>query len=281
MKTISKILFTIFIACTAISNAQNNPIEVTVTGDGAPIILLSGFATNGNEVWQTTVDELSKTHKCHVINYAGFAGMKPIEFPWLPKVLTNIEDYIKEKQLKKPVIIGHSLGGTLGIKLASNPDLNISRLLIVDALPATGALLFPDFKPETLQYESPYNQQMLGMDEAAFAQMAMGMAAGMTSNTIGQEQIIKWMKTTDRKTFVYAYTDYLKFDMREGLKQINIPVTILGAGKPYGEEMAKANYTKQYQNLSDYNLVMNADSAHFIMMDQPKWFMEQLNLFLK
>ena len=141
--------------------------------------------------------------------------------------------------------------------------------------------MMPDFNPEKLHYDSPYNEQMLSMDERAFTQMASGMAAGMTSNKLGQEEIIKWINTTDRKTFVYGYTDYLKFDVREDLKSVKMPVTILAAGKPYGEEMVRANLKNQYQNLADYHLFLNADSAHFIMMDQPEWFMEQLKTALK
>ena len=45
--------------------------------------------------------------------------------------------------------------------------------------------------------------------------------------------------------------------------------------------MAKINFAKQYENLADYQLIMIADSAHFIMMDQPEWFMNQVNEFIK
>ncbi len=279
MKSITKVLFAALLTTSVISNAQQ-AITVTVSGAGDPIILLAGFATDGDEVWQLTVDQLSKNHKCHVLNYAGFAGMEPIEFPWIPKVINGIEKYIEENQIQNPIIIGHSLGGTLGIKLAANPKLQVKKLIIVDALPAKGALMMPDFNPENFQYDSPYNQQMLEMDEAAFIQMATGMAAGMTSSKDGQDRIVNWMKTTDRKTYVYGYTDYLKFDVREDLKQIKIPVKILGAGKPYGESTARENYKTQYKNLKNYELLIHKESAHFIMMDQPGWFIKEVSNFL-
>ncbi|PRP67709.1 alpha/beta fold hydrolase [Nonlabens agnitus] len=280
MKTTSLFCYCIFLLC-LYSNAQNDPIRVTVSGSGDPILLLSGFATNGDEAWQSTTELLTKDYECHIVNYAGFAGMEPVAFPWLPKVITAIEEYIKNRNLKKPIVIGHSLGGTIGIHLAANKELDISKLIIVDALPATGAMMMPDFKPERFQYESPYNDQMLAMNENEFTQMSLGMAAGMTSNVNGQKQIANWMQATDRKTYVYGYTDYLKFDVREDLRNISIPVTILGAGKPYGVETARANYTNQYQNLQQYDLKMNEDSAHFIMMDQPEWFLEQIQIALK
>ncbi len=277
MKSLSILLITLLLV--TFGNAQS-PVKVSVTGSGEPIIFLGGFATNGDAVWQETVGQLSKTHECQVVNYAGFAGNKPIGFPWLPQIIGALESYIVENQLENLILIGHSLGGTLGIKLAANPTLHVSKLLIVDALPATGALITPNFDPENLHYDSPYNNQVLDMNDDSFDQMATNMAAGMTSSDAGKNLLIDWIKATDRKTYVYAYTDYLKFDVRKDLKDINIPMTILGAGKPYGEEMARANFKKQYENLVDYQLFINPDSAHFIMMDQPIWFLEHINMFI-
>lgn len=281
MKTLSKVLASFILCCSSISIAQVSAIDVTVTGTGEPIVLLSGFATKGDEVWTPVVEQLSSTYQCHVINYAGFAGNDPIEFPWLPQVIASIEDYISTENFEKPILIGHSLGGTIGVHLTANKELDISKLIIVDALPATGALMMPNFEPENFQYDSPYNNQLLQMNESAFHQMATGMAAGMATSANDQQQIVEWMIHTDRKTYVYGYTDYLKFDAREDLKNIDVPVTILGAGKPYGAEIAKATYNKQYENLVNYELFINADSAHFIMMDQPLWFLNQLTTALK
>ncbi len=84
----------------------------------------------------------------------------------------------------------------------------------------------------------------------------------------------------DRKTYVYGYTDYLKLDARPLLKNISIPVTIIGAGKLYGKEMALKTYKEQYANLTGYTLRINPDAKHFIMMDAPLWLEEQLNRIL-
>ena len=88
------------------------------------------------------------------------------------------------------------------------------------------------------------------------------------------------MNEADRKTNVYGYKDYLKLDMREDLKKISIPVTILAADQPYGKAGATKTYKDQYANLSDYNLIVAENAAHFIMLDQPEWFMEQIQSIL-
>ena len=118
------------------------------------------------------------------------------------------------------------------------------------------------------------------MNAEQFEQMATMMAKGMSLNEQAQQQIKSWIIQADRETYVYGYTDYLKMDLREDLKNINIPVTILAADKPYGKEAALNTYKQQYANLTDYELIMAENSGHFIMFDQPDWFLEQVQKIL-
>lgn len=265
---------TIIFLLTSILSAQNKAFEVRVVGKGEPLLFFPGF-TCTDKVWEEQVAELSKDYECHLFTFAGFGDVAPIEFPWYPKIEEELLNYIEENSLEKATVIGHSLGGTLALSLASKQPI-FDKLVIVDALTATGALMFPNYNPDDMVYDSPYNNQLLKMDEKDFSKMATGMAAGMTTNKEKQGQIIEWMEKADRKTYVYGYTDYLKVDLREEVAQIKIPVIILAATQPYGEQMAKQTYQEQYKNLSNYDLKFAEGSAHFIMYDQPEWFLNQL-----
>jgi hypothetical protein len=57
------------------------------------------------------------------------------------------------------------------------------------------------------------------------------------------------MQHADRGTYVYGYTDLLKLDLRDSIKNIKVPVTILAATEPYGEATVKQTYLDQYKNL--------------------------------
>lgn len=258
---------------------KNPPIHVKVVGQGKPVMLIPGFTVPG-ESWDATVDTLGKNYECHIVTLAGFGGKEPIDFPWLPKVNKALEDYIEEKQLKGLTVIGHSLGGTIATWLASRENNTISKLILVDALPAAGALMIPDFDPENLVYDSPFNDRQLSMSEAEFEQMAAGMAQGMSLKQDAQGRIKEWILMADRKTYVYGYTDYLKLDVREALKQISIPVLILAADQPFGKEGVAQTYKSQYVHLRDYDLVIADNAAHFVMFDQPEWFLQQILRFL-
>lgn len=273
------LLITIFISSLGQAQEVNPSISVRVIGRGSPVLLIPGFTVPG-ESWDTTVRQLEKNHECHVVTLAGFGGMEPIEFPWLPKINEALEDYIYSNQLANVTVIGHSLGGTIATWLASRDNNLIAKIIVVDALPATGALMFPNFNPDSIAYQSPYNDRLLAMSEVDFANMAAGMSQGMSLNSETREKIKNWTIQADRKTYVYGYTDYLKLDVRENLKNITIPVIVIAADMPYGKEVVGQTYRGQYANLIDYELIIVENSAHFVMFDQQEWFIDQIQKIL-
>lgn len=281
MKTHITILFFLLFTYHSILHAQQkvNPIHVEVIGEGNPILFLPGFTVPG-EIYQPMVQQLEENYECHIISLAGFGGYEPIEFPWLDKVNDAIYNYIKLQELENAIVIGHSLGGTIATWLASKDGIELSQIILIDALPAAGALMIPNFNPEYLAYDSPFNNQILEMSDSDFEQMASNMSKGMSLNPKAQNQIKDWIIQCDRKTYVYGYTDYLKMDLREDLKKITVPVTIFAATEPYGKETITKNYKNQYDNLKDYNLIIAEQSAHFIMLDKPEWFINKIREIL-
>ena len=278
MKNIFLVLAILFSLSTQ-AQETNQSIHVKIIGKGKTVLLIPGVTVPG-ESWDTVVNQLKDNYECHVVTLAGFAGKKAIDFPWLSQVNDALEEYIKQNKLTNLTVIGHSLGGTIAVWLASRENNEISKIVLVDALPAAGAIMFPNFNPEDLAYDSPFNNQQLSMSESEFEQMAQSMAQGMSLNPETQKRIKDWIISADRKTYVYGYTDYLKLDLREDLKNISIPTTIIAADKPFGKEMVTQTYKSQYANLEKYNLIIADNSAHFVMFDKPEWFMEQIQNIL-
>ena len=108
--------------------------KVEVQGKGNPVIMIPGLMSD-SRVWQQTAAKLSKTHQLHLISIAGFAGQPAIEGALLPVVKMELLDYIKNRQLQRPAIIGHSLGAFLAYDLASSAPDKIGKIIAVDGLP--------------------------------------------------------------------------------------------------------------------------------------------------
>lgn len=275
----ASLLISILLFLFVLQSSGQNSFQVEISGEGPPILLLPGFACT-HKVFDGLKIKLSESYELHAFTFAGFGEVSPINFPWLPQIKIDLEKYIKEKSLKDPIIIGHSMGGTLGLWLASESS-EYSKLIIIDALPAMGALMIPNYDSNSIVYDNPQNETILAMDEEAFQNMAQQSATFMTGNIEKQKIIAEWMIQSDRETYVYGYTDLLKLDLRESLSEIKTPVYILAATAPYGKEAAEVNYMKQYEKLQNYTLTFAEGSGHFIMYDQPQWLLDQILITLQ
>lgn len=256
-----------------IAQAQD-PFKVVVKGKGEPVLLFPGLGCTG-EVWNETVALLSQQHECHIFTFAGFGGVAPIATPWLSTIKEGIVKYVKEKKLNKPTLLGHSLGGTLSLWLAATEKETFKKAIIVDALPAIAPLIMTDYKGEIIPYDNPQSKAMLQMDSTAFANMSGQTIQYMCLNKEKQSTLLNWMKRADRKTYVYSYIDLLNLDLRKDIATIQIPVIVLAATYPDLATVQKT-YQAQFENLPSAQIYYADHSAHFIMYDQPTWFINKI-----
>jgi pimeloyl-ACP methyl ester carboxylesterase len=261
-----------------IKSKPSEPIIIETIGQGKPILFLPGFTTPGS-IWKETVENLTLERKSYLVSYAGFNGNEPIEMPWYSSIKNSIIEYIKLNNLSDIIIIGHSMGGNLAVDIASELPDNVSKIIIVEALPCMREVMMPNVPAESLYYDSPYNEQMLSMDDQQFKNMAAMMASNMTFNKNKDDVLTNWILAADRKTWVYGFTDLLKLDLRNVLNKVKCETLILGASFP-DVKIAKANYESQYSNLSNKTILMASNSKHFLMFDQPEWFYKTVNDFL-
>lgn len=258
---------------------QKNSFQVTVTSEGPAIFYFPGFSIGGS-IFQETIDQLEIKGQNHIFTFAGFDGVNPIEMPWYSTIKEDLKTYIQEQELAEITIIGHSMGGNLALDLAMELPDQVSKLVIIDALPCMREVMMPGVPADALQYDSPYNRQVLNMDAAGFQGYANTMASNMTKDSLGGTKILDWILKADRKTYVYGYTDLLKLDARPGLSKIKAKSLILVAPEPFGEEMVLKNIHSQYQNLSTKSIRVAPKSRHFIMYDNLPWMVNEINLHL-
>ena len=259
--------------------SQAPSFSVAKSGKGKPVLFFPGFTTPGS-VWAETVKNLKVKSENHLFTYAGFSGLAAIDTPWYNTIKEDLIHYIQNEKLSNITLIGHSMGGMIAIDLAAALPDKIDKLVLVDALPSMRDLMLPGVTADKIQYNTPYNNQVLQMKDTAFRQMARMMAEGMTNNKSKTDTLMQWILVADRKTYVYGYTDLLKLDLREDLSKIRAKSLILGATFPT-KDIAKATFEKQYANLKGATIEMAPESRHFIMYDQPEWFYKQVNAFLE
>lgn len=275
------ILCSILLITNTIVFGQKNldyPFKVEKIGVGnQSIIFIPGFASSG-DVWDETVKIYKENHTCYILTMAGFAGVEPSENPTFDNWKSRIVDFIKEENIEKPIIIGHSMGGGLAMAIAADYPKLIKKIVIVDALPCLAALSNPNFEQrENVDCSTSINQ-INAMSDEQFYQMQKNTISQLTTNQEMTETIVDWSVNSDRKTFAKMYCDFLNTDLREKIKTIQCPSLVLL--ESYFKNFKPA-IEEQYKNLKTSNLEYANKGLHFIMYDDKEWYFDQLSNFIK
>lgn len=257
--------------------------DVTVKGQGKPVLLLPGMSSSAS-VWDATISALKDEYELHVFNLAGFAAVpaapaEKVGQSFLTFQKESLKQYIQQHNLTDVVVVGHSLGGFLSLWLATEQTENIRGVINVDGLPALGALFASASANDNGNSEPEAQSAPRKFDP-------MMMAKGMANNTSWHQRIVDDMKSSDPMTSGRAMGELVRMDIRPQLKHINVPTLTIGApaqGMPYSSyEQSQKNYENQFSNLpkSMNNFAFAKTSKHFIMADEPEWMNQQIKLFL-
>ena len=254
-------------------------ISVEVVGAGPDVVLIPGLASS-REVWRHTAARLRGRYRLHLVQVAGFAGAPPganATGPVYAPTVAAINSYIAQAGLKKPLIVGHSLGGLMALQLAADHPEHVGRAMIVDTLAfytelfagpqatATGAKPFAD----------QMGAQLLAANDADFAGGAARTAGAMVSAPVDQARVAHWSATSTRGTMVTAMKEDMTTDLRARMGAITVPVTVI-----YEAPLAPL-ITADYAPVPHKTLIAAKPGAkHFLMYDDPVGFDAALDAFL-
>ena len=140
------IMFLLTGSCLFAQTSAAKPFSVKVTGKGAPKLFIPGL-TWSVAVWDSTIAKYSKNYQCHVITLAGYAGQPPIENPpYLDTYKGATIQYIKDKKLDHVILVAHSIGGFLALRIAIEMQQHLEKVIIVDALSFFAGMTNPNAK---------------------------------------------------------------------------------------------------------------------------------------
>jgi pimeloyl-ACP methyl ester carboxylesterase len=123
-------------------------------------------------------------------------------------------------------------------------------------------------------------------------QMRAGLVSGtsppqvpphMSNTDAGKAKILEWLKASDVKTVGEALVEDATTDVRGDLPSLTkVPVTVLyAAANAQFKPMADGLYREAYKSLPGVKLVPVEGSEHFIMLDQPERFVQEVEAFLR
>ena len=125
---------------------NNQQIYYQSTGKGPDLIMLHGWKQDLSTFWPV-VELLKTSFTLWLIDLPGFGrSAKPKDSWKVADFADLIAGFIKQEKISKPIVLGHSVGGRIAIKLAAKYPDCLSRLILEDAAgipPSNSSLKLP------------------------------------------------------------------------------------------------------------------------------------------
>jgi len=270
-------------AAAAPANYQAGALAVEqLGGKGPPLIFIPGLAS-GSWTWKADAARLSRLHSVYLVTLPGFDGRKAVPGTTLETLARDLDELIEDRHLDHPVLIGHSMGGTLALSYAAEHPDRLAGVVAVDGLP-----VFPG------------TENMTG-DRSALAQGARAQLANQTPEQFAAYQqtymkrvgaideaaagrIAELSSRSDPRAVADFAAQLLLLDLRPKLAGIQVPVVEIS---PYYEpdfaatgidENGKANYYRMLLGgIGKLDVLSVSPARHFVMFDQPEKFSATLD----
>lgn len=253
-------------------------ISIVSVGKGPDVILIPGLSSP-RATWDGVVPDLAKAHRVHVVQVNGFGGDDPranLKPGILDGAVADLDAYIAKSKIKAPAVVGHSMGGLIGLMLAKAHPADVSRLMVVDSLPFIGDLFAPGatvamFEPRAKMIR---DTMVAGFGKPADPAQAESTANGLAATPGARAKVKTWVLAADVRVSGQALYEDMTTDLRPDIAAMTMPITAIYPAP------GDALYHSAYGKAAAATFVPVPDSAHFVMLDQPVAFQTALNKFL-
>lgn len=261
-------------------------ITVTVEGQGKDVILIPGLSSSPR-VWKEMIAAVPgyRWHKVQVHGFAGTGKGGNTEGDVAAPVAEEIARYIAEQKLGSVAVIGHSMGGSMGMMLAARHPASVSKLMIVDMFPFMGAMFGgPNATPETLKpIADGIMTRMRTAPADAYAKQLEGTIASMINTESMRAGALEDAVKSDRDVSARSYGELVMTNLVPELSKITARTVVLYVtpkGAPVTDVQMDGYYKMSYAPLKGAVLKRVPNSAHFIMWDNAPFFQSEVKAFL-
>jgi pimeloyl-ACP methyl ester carboxylesterase len=241
-----------------------------------PIIFIPALFC-GPWQWQRQAAALSDRYDIYVLTLPGFDGTpRDTSGNLMTRAARDINQLIESRHLDRPIIVGHSLGGTLSILFGETYPRAARGIIAVEGGMPAGAT--PAAREQAVRASTaPY----IGIERGAFAGI---LRSNMLQYIITRKSDVDSMERlagrSDPEAVVEWMRDALQRDLTPGLGTVRAPITAIvpfdSVIDPYQGyqtlEAKRAAYAAWIGHAVRGRVIMIDHSRHFVMLDQPAEF---------
>ncbi len=274
-------------ALAAPSDFVSQRIMVEVRGRGPDVVLIPGLASTP-AIWRATADRLDDRYRVHLVSVRGFGATDPganIDGLVSSPVASEIRRYMRQEGLTRVSVIGHSMGGQIGLRIAADDPARVSRLMMVDAAPFFPALV--NEQTTSADVEPLANLAriaVLFLGDEGLRQQSENLGGDLGGAADGVFATLGW-QGGDRNVLAQGLYEVMTVDLRPRLSRITAPVTVVYGWSPDRESprsRVDALFRSSFTGLSTAPTYERIEGAeHMVMIDKPARFAAAVDRFLR
>ncbi len=241
-------------------------MRYTVSGSGAPLILMHGWGCN-----RSTVESIARTaaltNMVYNVDFPGFGSSTEPDSVWgVEEYAAIIEELCRVERISSPVLVGHSFGGRVAIVLASRGE--VSKVVLVDAAGVKPRHGFNYYrKVYSFKAAKFLLNCFLGQEKAASRIEKLRSSRGSSDYNNASPK----MKAIMSKV--------VNEDLCRFMPQIKAPTLLIWGENDTATPLSDAR--KMEKLIPDSVLVSFPACGHYSFLDNPVAFSAVLNNFLK
>jgi len=105
-----------------------------ILGKGSPLLILHGFLGSGDN-WISLAKQFASNFEVHLIDLRNHGKSFHADVMSFELMSEDVQHYCKKHALTKIALIGHSMGGKVGMHLAVKYPVLVTKLIVADIAP--------------------------------------------------------------------------------------------------------------------------------------------------
>ena len=248
-------------------------VHYEVYGRGRPVILLHGWLGSWG-LWQETMTYLGQYYRTYALDFWGFgeSGRKLNTYQ-VADFVGMVNQFMDQMGILSAPLVGHSMGGTVSLSVAIKHPEKIKKVVIIGSPVVGSSLALP------LKVAGYRSIAFLLFSFFPTFRKVMKIASPLICRDPEFPQMMdRDLSKTTLESFLISIATLRKTDLRHQIGQIQVPV--MGMFGDRDNIVSPRQWKTLKDGLPQARIERFKNAGHFIMLDEPRRFMDTLKDFL-